>query len=285
MAPPRPSAELRQTPRVIRGADLDHVALAAESHAQLWPRYAGDLGGAWGGGGSSPGFNWAYATFANGMRVEALEPARIEQNDFLRRFLDHSGPGPHHLTFKVPSLREALDHVAAHGYRPVSVNDSNPYWKEAFIHPKDGPGVVVQLAESADGESGSLELARPPEWPEGGRATYDLVHVAHAVAEMEEGRRFFEGLLGAEVEGEGAGPDHRWTDLAWRGPGRVRLMSPTGPGSVASWLGARSGRVQHLRLVGPDPARIPAAVMESPDRWIIRPEDNLGTRLVLSSSR
>ena len=249
MAPPRPSAELRQTPRVIRGADLDHVALAAESHAQLWPRYAGDLGGAWGGGGSSPGFNWAYATFANGMRVEALEPARIEQNDFLRRFLDHSGPGPHHLTFKVPSLREALDHVAAHGYRPVSVNDSNPYWKKPSSIRRTAP-VSSCSSQSPQMASRGASSSPDPQWPEGGRATYDLVHVAHAVAEMEEGRRFFEGLLGAEVEGEGAGPDHRWTDLGMAGtrpspphePHRPRLRGFVAGGAQRPGAAPAAGR-------------------------------------------
>jgi hypothetical protein len=79
-------------------ADLDHVALAAEHAADQWPRYGGDLGGDWIGGADSPGFRFEQFRFANGMAVELLEPANIEQNDFLRRFLNHSGPGPHHLT-------------------------------------------------------------------------------------------------------------------------------------------------------------------------------------------
>jgi catechol 2,3-dioxygenase-like lactoylglutathione lyase family enzyme len=271
---------------VIRGADLDHVALAAESQAELWPRYAGDLSGSWGGGGFSPGFNWAYVVFANGMRVEALEPARVEQNDFLRRFLDHSGPGPHHLTYKVPSLRSALDEVVTHGYRPVSVDESNPAWKEAFIHPKDGPGVVVQLAESAedDGSSHYVRPPRPVEWPAATSASFDLDYVAHAVADMTEGRRFFIGLLGGEVVGEGSCFDHQWVDIRWPGPGRVRLLNPIGSGPVADWLGRRNGRMDHLALTGPHPERIPDAVADPEERWIVEPQDNLGTRLVLGSS-
>jgi len=266
---------------VIRGADLDHVALAAESQAELWPRYAGDLCGTWGGGGASPGFNWAYVVFANGMRVEVLEPERVEQNDFLRRFLNRSGPGPHHLTYIVPSLRAALDEVVAAGHRPVSVDESNPFWKEAFIHPKDGPGVVVQLAESAESD-GYLRPARPTEWPAVRSEPFELVHVGHAVADMGEGARFFVGLLSGEVIAEGLEPDHRWVDVKWPGPGCVRLMSPLGAGPVAAWLGDRSGRVHHLALAGPDPEKVPDAEADPRGRWVIRPEDNLGTRLVLS---
>src|SRR4051794_16285847 len=51
---------------MIEQIDLDHVALAAERMADLWPRYAGDLAGTWAGGGVSPGFASAQVTFANG---------------------------------------------------------------------------------------------------------------------------------------------------------------------------------------------------------------------------
>ena len=60
------------------------------------------------GGGDTPGFYSAQVRFANGMKVEGLEPRRVEENDFLARFLAASGPGPHHLTFKVPDIRAAL---------------------------------------------------------------------------------------------------------------------------------------------------------------------------------
>jgi catechol 2,3-dioxygenase-like lactoylglutathione lyase family enzyme len=271
---------------MISGADLDHVALAAETWSSLWPRYARDLSGAWGGGGISPGFNWANAVYANGMRVEVLEPARVEQNDFLRRFLDRNGPGPHHLTFKVPSLGVALEAVIAYGIKPVSVDESNPYWKEAFIHPKDGPGVVVQLAESADSDASdspdASSLPRPAEWPSSNSEPFALIHVGHAVADMDEGVRFFVGLLGGVVVREGTDLDHRWIDVKWPGPARVRLMSPFRSGPVATWLGARSGRVHHLAFAGQDLETIPDARSDVRDRWVVRPEDNLGTRLVLT---
>lgn len=272
---------LRQTHRVIRGADLDHVAVAAESQADLWPRYAGDLSGTWGGGGSSPGFNWAQAVFGNGMRVEALEPDRVEQNDFLRRFLDRSGPGPHHLTYKVPSLRTALEVVAASGYRPVGVDESSPNWKEAFIHPKEGPGVVVQLAESAEDELSGPTYARPAVWPAARSGPFDLVHVGHVVADIDEGQRFFVGLLGGEIAGGGVSSDHSWVDITWPGPGRVRLMRPLGPGPMETWLGARRGRVHHLAMTGPEPECIPDAVPDVEAHWVVHPDDNFGTRLVL----
>ncbi|HEV2369405.1 MAG TPA: VOC family protein, partial [Acidimicrobiales bacterium] len=222
---------------MIDGADLNHVAVAAESRADLEVRYATQLGGHPRAEGPSPGFVWAQLVYSNGMVVEMLEPAQVEDNDFLRRFLDRNGPGPHHLTFTVPDFGAALDAVRTSGYSPVAVNDSDPAWKEAFLHPKDATGVVVQLAEAHE------EADVPPDGaPDAGPAVAPLpaavlVHVAHAVRSLEDGLRLFGSLLDGTVIGEGRAPDHRWLDVRWPGPGRVRLMTPTGPGPVDAWLG------------------------------------------------
>src|SRR5687767_2076773 len=85
-------AEPRQAWRpMIPGIDLDHVAIATEDRDTVWPRYAGELGGTWVSGGESAGFAAAQVRYANGMKVEVLEPWGVEQNDFLRRFLDRNG--------------------------------------------------------------------------------------------------------------------------------------------------------------------------------------------------
>lgn len=259
---------------VIKGADLDHVALAAESRAVLEPRYAGQLGGVAIAGGPSPGFVWGQFEYANGMVVELLEPDRIEENDFLRRFLDRSGPGPHHLTFKVPDLRAALGTAGAAGYTPVGMDDTDPRWKEAFLHPKDAPGVVIQLAESHEDHQHPVH--------EASASAAELVHVGHAVRSLDDGLRLFEGLLGAVRTGEGAARTHRWIDLRWPGPGRVRLLVPTGPGDVDEWLGNRAGRVHHLAFSIPDPASVPDASAHD-GHWCVEPEANHGTRLILGT--
>ena len=82
-------------------------------------------------------------------RVEILQPWKPEDNPFLRRFLDRHGPGPHHLTFKVPDLASALDDARASGFSPVGVDLTNADWKEAFLHPRQATGIVVQMAQAA----------------------------------------------------------------------------------------------------------------------------------------
>src|SRR5688572_11301427 len=200
---------------VIRGIDLDHVAVAVEDRGRAWPRLAGELGGRWVAGGESVGFAAAQVQFANGMRVEVLEPHAVEANDFLRRFLDRNGPGPHHLTYKVPDIVAALDACEAAGYRPVAVDLRDPGWKEAFIHPKDAPGVVIQLAQAAE----QWSSAEPPGFPPPVHGTATLLRVAHLVADMDEALRLFAGLLAGEAVEDTDDEQGRSVELRWPGPG------------------------------------------------------------------
>jgi len=270
---------------MITGAVLDHVAVAAERQQELWLRYAGDLAGTWVAGDDGDdyemGFLAAQVAFANGMKVEMLEPYAVEVNDFLRRFLDRSGPGPHHLTFKVPDLAAALAAAEAAGMRPVGVNLAHEGWKEAFLHPKQARGVVVQLAQSAGEWSSSppAGLATPrTERP----ARLDFV--AHAVASLDDGLALFAGVLGGEEVAAGKDDDVRWVELAWPGPGRVRLLEPAADTTpVARWLDGRPGRVHHLAFSCDEPAGVPGAEVRPAGRWEVPPEANFGVRLLLGA--
>ena len=265
---------------MISVIDLDHVAVAMERQADAWPRLVGQLGGEWLSGGAVVGFDAAQVGFANGMKVEVLEPYAVEQNDFLRRFLDRNGPGPHHVTFKVGDIRGALAEAEQAGYRPVSVDLSDPQWQEAFLHPKDAPGIVVQLAQSGGGEWVSPAPDDLPAPPAAGPAT--LLRVTHAVRDLADGLRLFRDLLGGEAVDEGEGPDGRHVELGWPGPGRIRMVEAAPDGPLAPWIGERAGRVHHIafRLApgmdAPDDARPwPSGGLEVP------PEANLGTRLLI----
>ena len=268
---------------MIPDIDLDHVAVAVERQADAWPRYGGDLPSQWQGGGGTAGFWSAQVQYANGMKVEVLEPHLVEQNDFLRRFLDRNGPGPHHLTFKVKDIRGALRLAEDAGYRPVGVNLTNAWWMEAFLHPKDAPGVVVQLAESNEGGDwgGDREA---PEWLPTPRIDEPatLVHVAHALADLTEGRRLFVDLLAGQVIAEGEADGIAWLDLAWPGPGRVRLL--TGE-PLAPWLDGRAGRVHHVAFATAEPHAVGDAVDAGAGTFEVAPEHNHGVRLRLNTRR
>jgi methylmalonyl-CoA/ethylmalonyl-CoA epimerase len=125
---------------------LDHIAIATHRLTDAPPFLVGVLGGIPFFGMDAGAFRFGQWEFEGDGRIEVLEPRG--DDGFLHRFLAARGPGIHHVTFKVPSLRETCDRAQSLGYAIVGYNDASPYWKEAFLHPKDALGIVVQLAQA-----------------------------------------------------------------------------------------------------------------------------------------
>jgi methylmalonyl-CoA/ethylmalonyl-CoA epimerase len=277
--------QARHRPGTIGGVptdhvDLDHLAVAAESAWDLWSRYGHDLGGRFVGGGPTSGFHWSQARFDGGMKIEMLQPHDVEAFDFLRRFLDHSGPGPHHLTFKVPDLGAMIPRVEAAGAQVVGIDLESPTWKEAFLHPRTSHGIVVQLAQEEGDDPPFLDGTDT--LPPGRCATpARLRHVEHLVADLDAALDLFAGPLAGEVDDDGADPDGRWSELRWPGPGRIRLVAPADDERRA-WLADRPGRLHHVAFDVDDPAVVPDAGPPGPGGVReIDPARNLGVRLRL----
>lgn len=251
----------------IEGAVLDHVAHAVPRWQDVWHRYAADLGAEWNSGGPGPGFAPAQLRFANGARVEVLMPWDVDVNDFLVRFLSASGPGPHHLTFKVPDLEAAIDEARTFWIEPVGISFADPEWMECFLHPKLATGVVVQLAQQRT----AWRSDPPDDYPADRRRRADgsgpvppaaLRQVCHLVADLDAALALFGGLLAGRVTAEGRSDRLRWVDLAWSGPLGVRLVGtadadPDGPVPLA--LAGLPGRVHHLRMEVEEPGGVPGA--------------------------
>ncbi len=288
----------------VPGAVLDHVAHAVPRWHDVWDRYATDLGAVWASGGPGPGFAPGQLQFANGARVEVLMPWNVDVNDFLARFLARSGPGPHHLTFKVPDLAAAIDAAGRFGIEPINVDRSDPEWMEAFLHPKQAGGIVVQLAEAPHPWSSPP----PDDYPTGRRLRLDgsgptapatLERVCHVVADLPAALALFGGLLAGEVTDEGSDGGLDWVDLRWAGPLGLRLVGaahPGAPGAVGDWLGGMTGRVHHLAFETEEPGAVPGVVPAAPGIATlgtrpgpgapveIPPGDNQGLRIVLRGS-
>src|SRR5205823_4503682 len=158
--------------------------------------------------------------------------------------------------------------LEAAGHRPIGVDFTDPEWLEAFIHPKDGPGVVVQVAQAA----GTWESHPPRDIPTAGQPAASLVHVAHAVASIDDALRLFADVLGATELDKGEDDDARWVELGWTGPGRLRLVEPASPSSpIKAWLDGRTGRVHHLAFTA-------TGVVEP---RVLEPDAETGTRVIV----
>jgi len=144
---------------------FDHVAIGIARMAGAAPFLSGVLGGVPDSGCPNSAFTWGTYRFEGGGSIEVLEPRGA--SGFLHRFLAERGPGIHHVTFKVPSLDEVSARAEVAGYDVVGRDDSDPTWKEAFLHPKQALGIVVQFAEPGSSPSPTLNAPHPTTPPPG----------------------------------------------------------------------------------------------------------------------
>jgi methylmalonyl-CoA/ethylmalonyl-CoA epimerase len=214
--------------------ELDHVAIAVGCMADAPAVLVGTLGGTpTGEGGPSGAYTWAQWRFAGGGRLEILEP--LGEDGFLHRFLAARGPGIHHVTFKVPSLDQACERAVARGYRIVGRDDSDPSWAEAFLHPKEALGLVVQLAE-ARGPQGMPAFVPPP-GPAAPPPPVTLVGLRTRVRSAGRADAQWADILQGRREAAGGALVYRWPGSPLRiavdidpaaeeGPVAIELTSP-----------------------------------------------------------
>jgi len=170
--------------------ELDHVALGLHSIADAEPFLEGTLGGTRAGGfDGSPPFGFLQWVFSGEGRIEVIYP--IGDDGFLHRFLARGGPRVHHVTFKVSSLDEMLGRATALGYAIASQDRSDPYWQEAFLHPKQAQGIVIQLVEQ---EPRPLSLEPADAKPRANAAR--VIGPRLVAASAEAARKQWSALLG-----------------------------------------------------------------------------------------
>jgi methylmalonyl-CoA/ethylmalonyl-CoA epimerase len=193
---------------------LDHVAIAVPRVGDALDWLVTRLGGKPFSAGPGLGFKFWQFSFARGGVIEVLEPEG-PPSGFLHRFLAVRGPGIHHVTFKVPDLRAAIERAGRHGYPVVGVSELHPAWKEAFLHPKQAQGIVVQLAEShpeLEPEEWSQASFPFPPLPEAAAQPADVLGVKLRAASEKLARRQWQEVLGGECREDRGELVFRWPE-------------------------------------------------------------------------
>jgi methylmalonyl-CoA/ethylmalonyl-CoA epimerase len=205
--------------------DLDHLAIGTPALTDGWELFGGLLGGTWAYGGDSPGYWWGQLEFAAGPKIELLTPTGGPDAAFLERFLARRGAGPHHFNFLVSDITEALARARAFGIEPVGVSLGNPRWKEAFLHPRQAHGIVIQLAQ----QEGSPASPPPAELPEPGPpAGFGLIE--YHVGDLDGAVRLFRDVLEGQhsLDGQPGTAGAGFAELTWPGGKRIRLVRGDG---------------------------------------------------------
>lgn len=188
--------------------EFDHIAIAAHRMTDAPAVLVGVLGSVpTGDGGPSAAYTWAQWRFANGARLEVLEPRGTD--GFLHRFLATRGPGIHHVTFRVPSLERACARAADHGFRIVGHDDADPEWAEAFLHPKEALGIVVQLAEVRGPSPATREPFPVPPGPAAPPPAVTVLGLRTRARSAERADTLWSAVLGGRRDA-GAGLVYRW---------------------------------------------------------------------------
>lgn len=212
---------------------FDHIAIGVHRMADTTAFLEGQLGGAATYGRSTGGaFIWTVWRFEGGGNIEILEPYGTD--GFLHRFLAQRGPGIHHVTFKLPSLDDACERARAHGYTPVGRDDSDPYWKEAFLHPREASGIVVQFAEAHHRPPGApRDPWQAPAGPANPPPPATVLGLRMRASNRERARRQWESVLrGQPSEGPKGEVVYRWPGSPMRIAVEIDPAGPEGPIAV-----------------------------------------------------
>jgi methylmalonyl-CoA/ethylmalonyl-CoA epimerase len=241
---------------------LDHVAIAVPRVEDALDWLVSKLGGKPFSAGPGLGFKFWQFSFARDGRIEVLAPAG-PADGFLHRFLASRGAGIHHLTFKVPDLDAAAARAQRCGYDVVGRSELDPAWKEAFLHPKQAQGIVVQLAEShPELEPKEWQNAFPfPPLPEAATQTADVLGVRLRAASEARARRQWQELLGAECSAEASGLVFRWPESALAV--RVELDAGAAEGPLGIEIDAPGLRGPDDLVLGTRWLKAPAAAVRA----------------------
>ena len=200
---------------------LDHVAVAVPTWEDGFAPFISDLGGRWFSGGDVGEFAPCQLSFQDDMKIELLRPGS-DGAGFVNRFLERSGPGPHHVTFHVPDIEAFVAGCTDLGYGIMPGVLDLPGRRECFVHPKEtGFGTLLQAIETAE------RNASPPPagWPEPTAPQCAFVWAALVVPSVASAIELFDGVLAGRVS-EARGDE--WALVEWNPSRRLLLVAASG---------------------------------------------------------
>lgn len=198
---------------------LDHIAYCVADPRDTFESLRGVLGLAWDLWEINGDFGGVQVRFPSGIKIEVIHPNSTNEDHFTNRFVARQGRGPHHLTFRVRRIEDIIDRARSLGIDLIQVSLDYPMWREAFVHPRDAGGILVQIAECPV----SKVSAPIDEWTRVPAASsMSLAHIEHGIVDAGSARRLFVDLLGGTVQDHPGGQSF---DVTWNGDRTIRFIN------------------------------------------------------------
>ena len=130
-----------------------------------------------------------------------------------------TGPPPPHVQGARPGRRIAG--ARSLGIEPVGIDTRYPEWQEAFLHPKQAFGIMVQLAQS----SGGWTSSRLPPCRRRSPTSRPRLPMWCSWSPTSGRHRAVPGPARRARHPAAGGAERRRRDIGWPGPGRIRLAA------------------------------------------------------------
>ena len=197
---------------------FDHIAYCVADPRTTFESLRGVLGMQWDLWEINGEFGGVQVRFPNGIKIEVIHPNSTNEQHFTNRFVARQGQGPHHLTFRVRNIESALVRARELGIELIQVSLDYDMWREAFIHPRDAGGILVQIAECPVAKT----TVPPTEWSElEASDAAAFVRIEHGMSNEAMTKRIFIDLLQGSA---GPSQDDGSFDVTWNTDRTIRFI-------------------------------------------------------------
>jgi methylmalonyl-CoA/ethylmalonyl-CoA epimerase len=129
---------------------VDHIAIAVSDLRPAVTLFQGVFGAEFMHGGDDPRIDirTVQLRMPPGIKIELMTPTK--PTSYLQAFIDKKGEGFHHMTIMVDDVEQTIDDLGGAHFQLVDTNLSHPKWRETFMRPSQGFG-LLQIVDS-DGD-------------------------------------------------------------------------------------------------------------------------------------
>lgn len=136
---------------------IDHIAIAVRDLRPAVALFHGVFGAEFMHGGDDPRIDirTVQLRMPPGIKVELMTPTA--PTSYLQAFLDKRGEGFHHMTIFVDDVEQTIVDLSGVGIETVDTNLSHPKWRETFVRPSQGFGLLQVVDSIGDWMTPSTE--------------------------------------------------------------------------------------------------------------------------------